>query len=291
MIPYSFCVLRYIHDGITGEFVNVGVAVFSADIPYLKAKCTIQYGRITRVFDRIDGERFKQTVRYIEDDVNRLGHQLQQSKLSFAETEATLEALLRQVLPPDDSAIQFSSPGYGVSADLESTLADLYERYVERYAGHPDIPSRSDDEVWRVFRDALERRRVLGSLAPKAIVAPDYEYEFKAGWKNDVWHVYEPVSFDLVEPTSLVDKANRWWGRSASLAESPEQFQLHLLIGEPQNPRLSPAFGKARNILRKMPGSPDLIMEADADKFAADLEREISVHRDGVRDLFDSRQL
>lgn len=289
MIPYSFCVLRYIHDGVTGEFVNVGVALFSADVPYLKAKCTIQYGRITRVFDRIDGDRFKQTVRYIEDSVNHLGHRLRLGLLPFAETERALEVLLKEILPADDSAIQFSPSGFGVSADLEAALADLYERYIERYAGQPEIPSRSDDEVWRIFREALERRSVLGSLAPKAIVAPDYEYEFKAAWKNEIWHVYEPVSFDLVEPNSLVDKANRWWGRAASLAEGPERFRLHLLLGVPHNPRLAQAFGKATNILRKMPGPPELIMESEADSFAADLEREINAHRDGVRDLFDSQ--
>jgi hypothetical protein len=289
MIPYSFCVLRYTHDGVTNEFVNVGVAMFSADVPYLRAKCTIQYGRITRVFDRIDGDRFKQTVRYIEDEINRLGHTLQQRAMPFAELEMTLEALLRRVLPPDDSAIQFGPAGYGVSDDLEAALSELYERYVERYAGQPETPSRSDDEVWRVFREALERRSVFSSLTPKAIVAPDYEYEFRCGWKNDIWHVYEPVSFDLVEPNSLVDKANRWWGRSASLSESPEQFRLHLLIGAPQNARLDQAFGKARNILRKMVGSPELVMESEADSFAADLEREINVHRDGARNLFDSR--
>jgi hypothetical protein len=267
---------------------NVGVAVFSAEVPYLKAKCTIQYGRITRVFDRIDGDRFKQTVRYIEDEINRLGQQLWQRAMPFAEIGGTVDALLKRVLPPDDSAIQFAPPGYGVSVDLEATLADLYERYVERYVGQPEIPSRSDDEVWRVFREPLERRSVLSSLVPKAIVAPDYEYEFRVGWKNDIWHVYEPVSFDLVEPNSLVDKANRWWGRSASLAESPERFRLHLLIGPPQSSRLDQAFGKARNILRKMVGSPELIMESEADKFAADLEREINVHRDRAPNLFDS---
>jgi hypothetical protein len=289
MIPYSFCVLRYIHDGVTTEFVNVGVAVFSGDVPYLRAKCTFQYGRITRVFDRIDGDRFKQTVRYIEDELNRLGQKFPQRMLQFAEPEATLEALLKRVLPPDDSSIQFAPAGYGVSADLEGTLAELYERYVERYAGQSEIPSRSDDEVWRVFREALQKRNVLSALTPKAIVAPNYEYEFRAGWKNDVWHLYEPVSFDLVEPSSLLDKANRWWGRSASLAESSEPFQLHLLIGAPQSASLHQAFTKASNILRKMTGNPELIMESEAETFAADLEREISVHRDDAHDLFNPR--
>jgi hypothetical protein len=64
------------------------------------------HGRITRVFDRIDGERFKQTVRYIEDAANQLGHRLRQGLLPFAETEKTLDALLKQNLPSDDSAIQ-----------------------------------------------------------------------------------------------------------------------------------------------------------------------------------------
>jgi len=59
MIPYSYSVLRCFHDGVTAEFVNVGVAVYSGDTSYLKARCTIQYGRITRLFDRIDGDRFK----------------------------------------------------------------------------------------------------------------------------------------------------------------------------------------------------------------------------------------
>jgi hypothetical protein len=286
MIPYSFCVLRYVHDSVTSEFVNIGVAVFSTEIPFLRAKSTIQYGRITRMFDRIDGERFKQAVRYIEDELNRLGESLWQRPLPFSDLEPTLELLLNRVLPKDDSAMQFAPVAYGVSTDLDSTLAELYDRYVERYAGQPEIPSRSDDEVWRVFREPLERRSVLPHLTPKKIVAPDFEYEFRAGWKNKVWHVYEPVSFDLVEAGSLLDKANRWLGRSANLSESSESFQMHLLVGAPQNPHLKDVFRKAHNILQKMDGNPEIVMEYDAERFATDLEQEIRVHQDGDRSLF-----
>jgi hypothetical protein len=286
MIPYTFSVLRYVHDGVTNEFVNVGVALYSGDVSYLKAKCTIQYGRITQVFDRIDGDRFKQLVRHIEEEVARVGDRVKQRALPFAELDTKIESLLRQVLPPDDSGIQFSPAAWGVSADLDRTLHELYERYVERYTGSQEVLSRSDDEVWRVFRDELDRRNVR--LAPKKITAPDYEYQFRAAWKNDVWHVYEPVSFDLVEANSLVDKANRWVGRSASLADSPEPFRLHLLIGAPQDPQLQPAFTRARNILRKMSGNPELVMESEASAFAAELERKIGVEG-GSQDIFTLR--
>jgi hypothetical protein len=287
MIPYSFSVLRYFHDGVTAEFVNVGVAVYSGDASYLRAKCTIQYGRITRMFDRIDGDRFKQLVRYIEEQVGGLGQRLRQQTMPFAQLGTTLPSLLKEVLPPDDSAIQFSPVGYGVTADLNSTLNELFGRYVERYAGEQEAPSRSDDEVWRAFREQLERRSILHYLTAKKIIAPDYEYQFRASWKNEIWHVYEPVSLDLVEPNSILEKANRWVGRSTSLVESPDRFRLHLLIGLPQDPRLEPAFKKAHNILRKMIGNPELVLEGNADAFAADLEREIGIHDGRTPSLFE----
>lgn len=278
MIPYSFSVLRYVHDGVTSEFVNIGIAVYSGDASFLKAKCTIQYGRITRMFDRIDGERFKQLVRYVEDGIVKLGSNLKQQTLSFAPLGTTIESLLREILPEDDSAIQFSPPSYGVSLDLEETLRQLFERYVERYAGQADIPSRSDDEVWRTFKTALEAKGLLPYLHTKRITAPDYDYEFKTAWKNGVWHVYEPVSFDLVEGASILDKANRWLGRAANLAESEEPFHLHLLIGAPQEARLKPVFARAQNILKKMSGASDVVLEEEADAFASDLEREIALY-------------
>lgn len=285
MIPYTFSVLRYMHDGVTAEFVNVGLAVYSADASFLRAKCTSQYGRITRMFARIDGERFKQQVRYIEDEVTDLGYRLRQKPFYFAELETDLEALLKRVLPQDDSAIQFSPCSFGVSADLDKTLQELYERYVDRYASEQETSSRSDEEIWRVFRTPLERRNLTSVLTAKKIEGPDYDYEFQAGWKNGIWHLYEPVSFDLIEPNSLLEKANRWVGRSASLAESEEKFKLHMLVGAPRNPRLADTFKRATKILQKMVTDTELIMETQAEQFAAELEREMVDHGAIARDV------
>ena len=47
-VAYSFSVLRYVHDPVTQEFINIGVAVFSPEAKYLRAICTTSYGRITR---------------------------------------------------------------------------------------------------------------------------------------------------------------------------------------------------------------------------------------------------
>lgn len=274
--PYSFSVLRYLHDPVTQEFVNIGVAVYSAEARFLRVACSTHYARITRMFCKIDGARFRQLTRYVQDRINAIGADLP-NQLPL-EPALAIETLLARVLPADDSSMQFSAAGVGMSANLEMALADLFERYVERYAVAAETPRREDEDIWRTFRESLERRHVPVKLAPKKVVAPDYEYEFQHAWKNGHWHVYEPVSFDLVEGPSIVDKANRWLGRATSLRESGEDFEMYLLLGEPQDGRLAGDFQKAQNILRKMPGKATLVKESDAEHFAEELERELHRH-------------
>jgi Protein of unknown function (DUF3037) len=273
--PYSFSVLRYVHDPVSQEFANIGVVVFSNQARYVGAICTTNYGRISKIFGTIDGNRFRQATRYIQDQVQRIGREFSNSL--FFEPTLTIERLLAGVLPPDDSALQFSPAGVGVSADLNETLKDLFKRFVDKYSS-PELARRDKEEIWKVYREPLDRRHLTPYLTPKKIVAPNYEYEFQHSWKNDVHHLYEPVSFDLIEANSILEKANRWVGRATSLADSNEKFRLHLLLGEPQGVGLRNTFTKARNILHKMPGNPELIRESEAEDFAEDLAREIRSH-------------
>jgi hypothetical protein len=261
---------------VTQEFINIGIAVFSQEARYFRAICTTRYARITSLFQKIDGQRFRQLSQYIQDQICAVGREYE-TALPF-ESGATIEGLLARVLPPDDSAIQFSKAGVGLSSDLDRTLNELFQRHVERYALSGEAPSRSDEDVWHVFREPLDRAFVTPRLKPKRIVAANYEYPFQQAWKNEIWHVYEPVSFDLVEASSMLDKANRWVGRATSLMDSADPHRIYLLLGGPQDERLQPSFIKAQNILNKMPGGPEFIQESEADDFAQELAREVQGH-------------
>ncbi|HEV2495867.1 MAG TPA: DUF3037 domain-containing protein [Terriglobia bacterium] len=276
-IPYTFSVLRYVHDPVTTEFVNVGVALYAPDARYLSAICTPYYARLSEMFGHVDGEHFRQITRYLQDHIDEIGARLK-SELPFPEPARTITSLLATVLPPDDSALQFSTPGGGLTSDPDKTLGSLYQRYVEYYTARTSYPSRSDDEIWKVFRKPLEEQHVIQALGPKRIVAPDYEYEFETARKNEVWHTYEPVSFDLMEPTSIVDKANTWVGRITSLAQSEEKFKPYFLLGEPRETKLRVAFIKAQNILHRMPCEPEFVEEAEAEDFAKRLKAEVEKH-------------
>lgn len=165
------------------------------------------------MFGHIDGEYHRKNLRYLQAKFNELKIHLEQ-ELDFGMPAKEINALLAQVLPPDDSALQFSPAGAGLTSDPAKTLEMLYHRRVEKYAEKPDRHGRSDQEVWKVFKGGFEKQKnVLPKLQPKKIVASNYDYEFEHAWKNSNCHAFEPVSFDLVEPSSIREKANGWVGR------------------------------------------------------------------------------
>ena len=274
---YTFSVLRYVHDPVTAEFVSIGVALYAPEAKYLSALCTSHYQRLSRMFEPVAGDHFRQITRYLQNQVEALGQRIA-SELPLKKLPKGIEELLGQVLPPDDSAIQFSTAGGGYTSDPDKTLNELYMRYVERYATRAERPSRDEEDVWKVFRAPLEKRQVTKYLAPKKIVAPNYDYEFLRARQNEVWHAYEPISFDLAEADSIKDKANRWLGRVTSLADSNERFALHLLMGKPRESRLQTAYVQAQNILHKMPVKHEFVQEDEAEKFAESLTNEIKEH-------------
>jgi hypothetical protein len=273
-IPYAFSVLRYVHDPVTSEFANVGVALYAPEARYLGAMCTAHYARLSKMFSQIDGDHFRQISKYIEGELQQLGRKLQ-TELQLSQPPSAIEDILKQVLPQDDSSFQFSTIGAGLTTDPDTTLRQLYDRYVEKYSGRVQYPSRDDEEVWTVFKRPLEEKHVTAWLRPKRITAPDYEYEFKRARKNEVWHAYEPISFDLMEAGSILEKANNWMGRLTNLAESTEEFKPHLLLGAPHDPKLQTAFTKAQNILYKTHFRPQLVRESEAEEFAESLSQEI----------------
>ena len=275
--PYTFVTLRYVHDPITTEFINVGVALYAPKARYIGALCTGKYGRIAKMFSAVDGDKIRSLLRFVQDRFTSK-HADWVSGLRFEKDYDSVLQIARAILPADDSVLQWSEPGGGFTEDPEATLRQLYERVVEKYS-HKQQPTREDEEVWKSFKKYLDEEKVLRYLEPKKIVGKYYDREFSHAWKNQVWHLYEPVSFDLQQPGNVVEKATNWVGRATSLKDSPEQFKLHVLLGEPRMDGMKSAFTKAMNILHhQMPSGTELVKEKDAESFSRTLAREIRIH-------------
>lgn len=273
---YSYVTLRYVHDVVTGEFANVGVVLYAPDQRFLGARFSSSYERLNAIFLKIDHAHFRNLMRYLTNRFAELAEELRDS-LEISPVTGIKE-LVRQVLPPDDSSLQWSEAGGGFNADPEATLQQLYSRLVEQYVKGSELLSRSDEDIAKPFKSRLESKCVARHVEEKRIEAKDYQYKFEFGWKNSIWHLYEPVSFDLVNPSSIVEKANTWLGRGTALNDSPEEFKIYFLLGEPKAPETRKAFENARHLLEKIPGKKKLIRESELEAFADEVAHEISEH-------------
>jgi hypothetical protein len=271
---YTYTVLRYVHDITTGEFVNVGVAIYAREARYASAICRTTYSRLSKVFPGMDGDAFKTSMRFIQSRFEEIGDK-QKSELPLDAQPKSVLDLAQKILPVDESSLQWSPVGSGLTENSSETLEKLFDRFVTRYDERPLIETRSDEDVWRKYKRTLESRHVLKHLRPKKIAVQDDEVEFEHAWKNEVWHCLEPLSFDLASPDSIKRKAHEWLGQIQSVKDASEPFKLYLLLGEPQQEILKPAFDNAMSILRKVTVTNELIREGDAARFSERFAREI----------------
>lgn len=268
---YSTIILRYVHDVVTGEFANIGVVLYAPEQRFLEARFATSYERLNAIFLKIDHLHYRALMRYMANRFEELGAEIR-AGLNVPPVNS-LSQIGKEVLPPDDSSLQWSQQGGGITDDPARALGDLYKRMVERFIADSTQVSRSDEEIAKAFKTRLGK--VAAKLSEKTIETSDYKYDFQFAWKNDVWHLYEAVSFDLVDPNSIREKANRWLGRGVALNDARERFKIHFLLGEPQQPGPKDAFENALHLLQKIPGQKELVREAEIDLFAEHVAEEI----------------
>ena len=241
--PYSYVVLRYIHDVLTGEFVNVGLVMVVPGRPLILTKSRKTFGRIKNVFPDLDSESYKRAIEAIDRG-------------------------MKSVQPV----------GAGLTADPQKTFDQLYLRFVTRY-DRPSERRRSDDDVWRPVEAKLKEHGVNVELEPKRIQGNTDAVEFRHAWKNGRWHVYEPLSFDLSDADNIKDKARRWLGHlSAVKIGTTEDVQVHFIVGRPQNTSLEPAYRNAVEILRQVPFDNKVFDEEQIEDFVNQIEDEVRHH-------------
>lgn len=276
--PFTYTVLRYVHDISTGEFVNVGVVLFSPTGQYAGARFRTTFKRVKSVFPSLRSEAFKASMRSLDATFKELKTSLFTEGVRDAQT--ALDIAIR-VLPKDDSSLQWSPIGSGIASNMDEKLVELFARLVTKYDDAVASHKKSEDDVWRHFSLELQQRHILEHFTSKTLSVADDEVEFKHAWKNGVWHCLAPVSFDLASPESIKDKAHKWLGRLASVQDAKEECKLYFLVGEPRQDDLHEAVDSAFKILKKSPFPCEIYRETETSKLTEHLAHEIQSHLTG----------
>lgn len=274
---YGYVVLRYVHDVITGEFVNVGLVMHAPETQRVKSKTRSSMGRLKATFPDLDRAAFVAAMRSVTRALGKVEKQFQSDGMLKQFEDAKSFAHL--AVPIDDSSLQWSSVSTGLTDDFDKTFDRVYQRMVTRY-DQQSVIRRSDEDVWRPIREKIAERKISVPFEEKTIVGATDQIEFKHAWKNGAWHAYEALSLDLADADGIKDKARRWRGHLDAVFEgkSDPNLKLNFILGAPTDPKLASAYENAVAILGHSPSKPKIYREGQIDDLVSEIEDEVRAH-------------
>ena len=271
---YSYTILRYVHDVMSGEFVNAGVVLHAPS--GLKSKFRTTYGRVASVFPGLDELAFKGALRQIGAAIERLAKS--ENSAGFLQSSPDALELARKALVADDSSFQWSPAGHGISRDTNATLEQLYDRFVTKHEKH-GVRRRDDADVWRPIREKLEELNIADKFQEHTFRGDIEEITLDHAWKNGKWHAIQAVSLDLADADRVRRKAHLIRGHLDSVVDGlSDQLALNLVLGQPSKPELMDAYRTARKILANAKLKPDVFDEDETSALVGKFAEQIGAH-------------
>jgi hypothetical protein len=270
---YSYTVLIYCHDPAVGELLNIGVLVYAPKLGFARSKIDSHYRRLSNTFVDFDGGEYRCATARILGAVEdfQKGLQLKQRDKMLKDAwgdPLDAAALAAIILPDKDLSFRFGPVRKGLTSDIEDELDYLYGRFVSSPHGPGRDERRTDEDIWSTCRDVFARESVLSGFQKKRIETPDGDMEFDSAFKNERWHLLQPISMDHVRPETISNKAARWAGHGLVLQDCKDLDKLHMLLGAPSNLSNRRAYEKAKNLLGKMPIAHEIIEDDELEDFA-----------------------
>lgn len=270
MKPYTFQILHYRHDIVTQEFANVGVVMYDSAERQIRVQVLHKYARISDFFVNLDGKYLKEKLKEVEKAVTLIQRDMQELFAQKFEGK-TLAQITTQILPKDDGCFYFSEMRQRLDVHIDAALEDVFARQVTKH--FPEGRNYNTDEsVWKdLYKQYFDENNLTAKLTTHTIKTQDDEFEFERVWKNGVWNIYEPISFDLQDTQNIKNKVYKWAGKIGELSHATEQMNLYFLSTMPKSKDLQQFI---KNKLKPASSKKDalqitIVVEQDIPQFIA----------------------
>lgn len=134
-IPYQFAIVRYVHNLLAGEFVNIGVVMWQPITKFVDYKLNVSHRRMAEFWSGFDIPGYWELFRALEQ---HLFYTSQSDLGAAAEPTHALRLLLPDVskclLSEDASCFQLSPIMSGISPNPDKRLSELFKDLVLRHA-------------------------------------------------------------------------------------------------------------------------------------------------------------
>jgi Protein of unknown function (DUF3037) len=278
MNKIQYQILRYLPDRVSGEFVNLGIVAFDPVEKKLEARFITKIGNISALFPNINSRYLIKSVKTIQEHTERIASRLF-SEFSFEKKES-LSAITQTILPKDDSALIFSEVKMTLDVNVQSTVQDLFTRFIKTHLLEEDDEVRRDKEVWnKVYKKHFDDYGISSHFHAHTVKTKNDELEFERAWKNGAWNCFETVSFNLSRPDSIKNKVYKWVGKLDELNSAKEPLHIYLLSVLPHDhPELTNFITKKIKSKSTDNARVQIVSEKEIEGFAKKIKREIDSH-------------
>src|SRR5713226_287713 len=142
-IPYTYSVIRYVHDPAVGESLNVGVVLYARAVPFVAARLDHHYERLSHAFAEFDGDHYRKTLRQFEAAIGRLQREWFGALPSLVELPADVAGLGALVWPDVGLSFRLGPVLAGLTNDPEEALSSLFTRMVTSQYTRSQVETRS----------------------------------------------------------------------------------------------------------------------------------------------------
>ena len=276
--PYTYRVLRYLHDPATGEGLNVGILVYAPQLRWLRASFNLNIGRLKNAFPSLDGDVHRALMHRLRSR-SECASQKCSDELSFGDSPTDLIGWTNTILREDDSSLQWGLQGGGLTVDPKRELDELYERMVARHQVPSRRQGRDDNAIWSLYKNSLKKTGAAELLTRHEVKTDLGKMKFDHAWKNGSWHCLQPLSLDLLDSDSIRNKGYRVVGEVSAVQDALKNHEIYFLLGEPRNGDTRKAAESTLNLLHaRLNVKYELVREAEADAFSGRLSRNILEH-------------
>jgi len=277
MKKYQYQIVRYIHDRITGEFVNVGVVIYMPETRFLKSRFINKFSRLSHFFVDLNGHSLLNALKQFDKEINVVSKRL--SAIDLFESYSSIEEITNSILTKDDSALECCSLNSGIDISGQAALDDLFDRLINKYNHDTEKDTHDDKYVWRkVYKKHFDENGITNKLKEHIVQTNHDVIQFDKAWKNGVWNCYETLSFDLKRTDSIKNKVYKWSGILSELENSNESLHLYFLTVSPSKNKTIKKFIEDTLNRQSERIQVSIVTEKQAESFAVSVKKQIEAH-------------
>jgi len=250
---FTYVTVQYVHDTLSGEALNVGVVLYSPEARVLAWKLEDKRThRLSEAFREFQPGAHAAAMKDLTSGLYFLREkELGQQRPIFEIPSVDAEGVMRRLWPDRGGRYTFSEASAGAAADLDAALDRLYQRLVVVQA--PAVvkdDAEKDEQVWKKVVKPLRERVNLSVLQKQTVATADGPVEVSHVYQNGSLSLFQPLSFDLKDDSSITRKAHTWFGRAHGFARTEHVKNVLYLLGPPKAPSKMASFERVLEVLR-----------------------------------------